>query len=243
MKVKEAYGLTEAGGPLRDPASEAARAARKLRRPNARLRGEAGRLDGTKGVSEGELWTRNPCVTAGYHNLPEVTREKIVDGWLADRRHLPCRRRRILLLHGPRGRHVQLRRARTSIRRKSKTCCSRIRPCATFAWCRCRMMSRASFRPPLWCCTAEARDSGRAQDLLPGAWAGFCASAPHHHRRRIAAVRRRQTRPQSDPAAADRGRAAIGRSGLKAPARPCRRISGPPSGLPPRAPRAAADDG
>ena len=38
--------------------------------------------NGSEGVSEGELWTRSPTVTGGYHNLPEVTREKIVDGWL-----------------------------------------------------------------------------------------------------------------------------------------------------------------
>ncbi|MFC7405765.1 class I adenylate-forming enzyme family protein [Georgenia alba] len=31
----------------------------------------------------GEMWVRNPGVTAGYHRLPEVTRERIsVDGWL-----------------------------------------------------------------------------------------------------------------------------------------------------------------
>jgi acyl-CoA synthetase (AMP-forming)/AMP-acid ligase II len=38
--------------------------------------------DGREGVSEGELWTRSPTVTRGYHNLPDVTREKIVEGWL-----------------------------------------------------------------------------------------------------------------------------------------------------------------
>src|SRR5262249_61974624 len=37
---------------------------------------------GSEGVTEGELWTRSPTVTRGYHNLPQVTREKIVDGWL-----------------------------------------------------------------------------------------------------------------------------------------------------------------
>src|SRR5262249_55257221 len=38
--------------------------------------------NGSEGVSEGELWTRSPTVTRGYHNLPQVTREKIIDGWL-----------------------------------------------------------------------------------------------------------------------------------------------------------------
>lgn len=82
LKVKESYGLTEGGGPLRAPVDG---------RPTPR--GSCGtvaegyevklvRPDGEEGVLEGELWTRNPCVTEGYHNLPDVTREKIVDGWL-----------------------------------------------------------------------------------------------------------------------------------------------------------------
>jgi long-chain acyl-CoA synthetase len=38
------------------------------------------------GVGEvGELWVRNPGVTPGYHRLPEVTAERITDGWLATR--------------------------------------------------------------------------------------------------------------------------------------------------------------
>lgn len=31
----------------------------------------------------GELWVRNPGITPGYHGLPEVTAERIRDGWLA----------------------------------------------------------------------------------------------------------------------------------------------------------------
>jgi acyl-CoA synthetase (AMP-forming)/AMP-acid ligase II len=72
-KVKESYGLTEGGGPLRAPLDG---------RPVPR---------GSSGVAapgyevklvEGELWTRSPCVTAGYHNRPDLSRERIVDGWL-----------------------------------------------------------------------------------------------------------------------------------------------------------------
>jgi acyl-CoA synthetase (AMP-forming)/AMP-acid ligase II len=81
VKVKESYGLTEAGGPLRSPSDK----------PTPR--GSCGIIardyevklvdsGGTEGVSEGELWTRSLCVTDGYHNLPSVTKEKIVDGWL-----------------------------------------------------------------------------------------------------------------------------------------------------------------
>jgi long-chain acyl-CoA synthetase len=81
-KVKESYGLTEGGGPLRGPVDG------RITPP-----GSAGiiaegyevklvAVDGTHGAEEGELWTRSPCVTDGYHNLPELTRERIVDGWL-----------------------------------------------------------------------------------------------------------------------------------------------------------------
>jgi len=38
--------------------------------------------DGKEGLDYGELWVRNPGVTPGYHNLPEVNRQRIVDGWL-----------------------------------------------------------------------------------------------------------------------------------------------------------------
>jgi long-chain acyl-CoA synthetase len=38
----------------------------------------------------GELWVRNPGVTVGYHNLPEVTAERIRDGWLATRDLMRC---------------------------------------------------------------------------------------------------------------------------------------------------------
>ncbi len=82
VKVKESYGLTEAGGPLRDPLPK-----RPVPRGSCGVPAPGHEVklvgsDGREGVSEGELWTRNPCVTAGYHNLPEVTREKIVGGWL-----------------------------------------------------------------------------------------------------------------------------------------------------------------
>lgn len=81
VKIKESYGLTEAGGPLREPAGGG-----KVPRGSCGVASDGYEVtlvaDGRHGVNEGELWTRNPCVTDGYHNLPEVTREKIVDGWL-----------------------------------------------------------------------------------------------------------------------------------------------------------------
>jgi long-chain acyl-CoA synthetase len=38
--------------------------------------------DGRESTSHGELWVRNPGVTAGYYHLPEINRERLVDGWL-----------------------------------------------------------------------------------------------------------------------------------------------------------------
>ena len=82
VKVKESYGLTEGGGPLREPVGGGSvpPGSCGVAAPGYDVALVDG--DGLRDVTEGELWTRNPCVTAGYHNLPDVTREKIVDGWL-----------------------------------------------------------------------------------------------------------------------------------------------------------------
>jgi long-chain acyl-CoA synthetase len=82
VKVKESYGLTEGGGPLREPVS-----GRKVPRGSCGAAAEGYEVklvatNGSEGVTEGEMWTRSPTVTRGYHNLPQVTREKIIDGWL-----------------------------------------------------------------------------------------------------------------------------------------------------------------
>lgn len=81
-KVKESYGLTEAGGPLREPLD-----GRRVPRGSSGVAspGYAVKLVGPGGrenVEQGELWTRNPCVTDGYHNRPDLTAERIVEGWL-----------------------------------------------------------------------------------------------------------------------------------------------------------------
>ncbi|HKQ27546.1 MAG TPA: class I adenylate-forming enzyme family protein [Burkholderiales bacterium] len=72
-KVKESYGLTEGGGPLRAPLDGRAvpRGSSGVAAPGYEVK-----------LVEGELLTRSPCVTAGYHNRPDLTRERIVDGWL-----------------------------------------------------------------------------------------------------------------------------------------------------------------
>src|SRR5262249_1361648 len=82
VKVKESYGLTEGGGPLREPVS-----GRKVPRGSCGVAAEGDEVklvasNGSEGGSEGGLWTRSPTGTRGYHNLPQVTPEKIVDGLL-----------------------------------------------------------------------------------------------------------------------------------------------------------------
>jgi long-chain acyl-CoA synthetase len=82
VKVSESYGLTEGGSPLRLPIDG---------RPVPR--GSVGVLapeveiklidaDGNEVADEGELLIRCPYVCLGYHNEPEITRQKLNDGWL-----------------------------------------------------------------------------------------------------------------------------------------------------------------
>ncbi|HEY7147420.1 MAG TPA: class I adenylate-forming enzyme family protein [Streptosporangiaceae bacterium] len=87
--IAEGYGLTE-GGPdvflsprwgIRKPG------ALGLPVPGCEVRlAPLGDENGEAAVGEvGELWVRNPGVTVGYHRLPEVTAERLRDGWLATR--------------------------------------------------------------------------------------------------------------------------------------------------------------
>lgn len=83
VDVGESYGLTEGGpvmlGPPPDgtPVPVGSCGA-------AWPEGEVKLVrDGVEQVSEGELWVRNPGVAAGYRNLPDLTAERISDGWLA----------------------------------------------------------------------------------------------------------------------------------------------------------------
>ena len=82
VSVKESYGLTEGGGPLRAPTD-----GRKIPPGSAGVAADGYEVklvdpETLTPATRGELWTRSPCVTDGYHNLPELTRERIVDGWL-----------------------------------------------------------------------------------------------------------------------------------------------------------------
>jgi long-chain acyl-CoA synthetase len=82
ITVGESYGLTEGGSPFRTPID-----GRPVPRgsPGVQAPEYAVRLvgpDGTDRDDEGELWLKSPYNCLGYHKRPDVTREKLVDGWL-----------------------------------------------------------------------------------------------------------------------------------------------------------------
>jgi len=81
VKVSESYGLTEGGSPLREPIDGRAvpRGSPGVAAPEIELK----LLDaeGSDG-NEGELVVRCPYVCLGYHNEPEITRQKLDNGWL-----------------------------------------------------------------------------------------------------------------------------------------------------------------
>jgi long-chain acyl-CoA synthetase len=82
IKVGESYGLTEGGSPFRPPIDGRAvpRGSPGVQAPEygVRLVG----ADGRDRDDEGELWLKSPYNCLGYHKRPDVTREKLVDGWL-----------------------------------------------------------------------------------------------------------------------------------------------------------------
>jgi long-chain acyl-CoA synthetase len=82
VAVKESYGLTEGGGPLRAPLDgrKTPRGSCGVAAPEHELKliDAAGRTH----PRAGELWIRCPYVPLGYHNQPALTAERIVDGWL-----------------------------------------------------------------------------------------------------------------------------------------------------------------
>ena len=81
VKVSESYGLTEGGSPLREPIDGRAvpRGSPGVAAPEIELKLlDAGGCEG----NEGELVVRCPYVCLGYHNEPEITRQKLDNGWL-----------------------------------------------------------------------------------------------------------------------------------------------------------------
>src|SRR5262249_45100574 len=81
VKVSESYRLTEGGSPLRAPIDgrAAPRGSPGVAAPEIELK----LIDaGGHEAEEGELIIRSPYVCLGYHNEPEITRQKLRDGWL-----------------------------------------------------------------------------------------------------------------------------------------------------------------
>ena len=81
--VGESYGLTEGGPVMLGPPVDG----RPVPRGSCGAAWPEGEVrlvqDGIEHPSDGELWVRNPGVTPGYHNLPAVNAERLIDGWLA----------------------------------------------------------------------------------------------------------------------------------------------------------------
>src|SRR6266567_1112843 len=82
VPVGESYGLTE-GGPVMIGPPLDGRKAPFGSCGVAWPEGEVKIVDSAGRESDyGELWVRNPGVTPGYYELPEVNRQRLVDGWL-----------------------------------------------------------------------------------------------------------------------------------------------------------------
>ncbi len=83
VQVGESYGLTEGGPVMLGPPLDG----RPVPRGSCGAAWPEGEIklvrDGVEDPRYGELWVRNPGVTTGYHNLPEVNADRIRDGWLA----------------------------------------------------------------------------------------------------------------------------------------------------------------
>ncbi|MEM7696341.1 MAG: class I adenylate-forming enzyme family protein [Pseudomonadota bacterium] len=83
VAVLQSYGLTEGGPVMLGPPPDG----RPVPRGSAGAAWPEGEVklvgaDGTESERAGELWVKNPGVTPGYYNLPEVNAERFRDGWL-----------------------------------------------------------------------------------------------------------------------------------------------------------------
>ena len=84
VAASESYGLTE-GGPVMIGTPIDGRVPPHGSCGVAWPEGEVKLVDanGVENPQYGELWVRNPGVTPGYWKLPEVNRQRLMDGWLS----------------------------------------------------------------------------------------------------------------------------------------------------------------
>jgi long-chain acyl-CoA synthetase len=133
VKVSESYGLTEGGSPLRPPIDGRAvpRGSPGVAAPEIGLR----LIDANgRDADEGELLIRCPYVCLGYHNEPEITRQSsTMDGCAPATSSAGTRRVSFISAAGSTTCSVAA--VRTSIRKKSRTCCSRT-PAWSMPWSR-----------------------------------------------------------------------------------------------------------
>ena len=80
--VEEAYGLTEGGGPLRQPIDGRAVPRGSCGTVSPEVEVKLVDETGQEQSGSGELWVRSPAVLTGYNNRPELNRERLADGWL-----------------------------------------------------------------------------------------------------------------------------------------------------------------
>ena len=83
VTVGESYGLTEGGPVMIGPPLDG----RPVPHGSCGVAWPEGDIrlvgdDGREHASFGELWVRNPGVTPGYYNLPDVNADRLQDGWL-----------------------------------------------------------------------------------------------------------------------------------------------------------------
>ena len=137
VKVSESYGLTEGGSPLRAPIDgrPVPRGSPGVPAPEI----EVGLVDADgHDADEGELLIRCPYVCLGYYNEPEITRQKLTTVGCAPAIS-SARTTRGSFISAAGSTTCSVAAARTSIRRRSRTCCSRIPRWSMRWWRRCRM--------------------------------------------------------------------------------------------------------
>jgi len=82
VKISESYGLTEGGSPFRAPIDGRPVPRGSVGVTDPEIEVKLVDAEGREQNEVGELVTRSPYVCLGYHKQPEITRQKLQDGWL-----------------------------------------------------------------------------------------------------------------------------------------------------------------